>query len=144
MARTPTIRESHQDAGSHRSAIEEQRRWMTVAAGVTVVLVLAFVFYLLRYVILPFGVAAALAFLAAPVVRRLKKMGWPHWGAALAVYLGYFLVLALAGVGTLNYVIPEFLNVVSRAPQITEHLLTVMFRGPQLHALGQTFDAKTL
>jgi predicted PurR-regulated permease PerM len=126
-------------------SLREQRRWMTVAAAVTVVLIFAFAFYLLRLVILPFGVAAALAFLAAPLVRRLQKQaGWPHWAAALIVYLGYFVLIALAGTGTALYLIPEISSVVSRAPQITEHLLTVAFRGPQLHALGQTFYARTL
>ncbi|MGH7715922.1 MAG: AI-2E family transporter [Vulcanimicrobiaceae bacterium] len=125
--------------------LREQRRWMTVASAVTVVLILAFVFYLLRLVILPFGVSAALAFLAAPVVRRLhQKTGWPHWCAALLIYVGYLAVIGLAGFGAVRYVVPEFFSVVSRAPQITEHLLTVAFRGPHLHALGQTFDAKTL
>lgn len=126
-------------------SLREQRRWMTVAAGVTVVLILAFVFYLLRLVILPFGVAAALAFLAAPIVRRLhRKKGWPHWSAALLVYVGYLLAIGLSLLGAVRYVVPELLTVVSRAPQITERLLTVVFRGPQAHVLGQTFDAKAL
>ena len=126
-------------------SLREQRRWMTVGAAVTVTLIFAFVFYLLRYVILPFGISAALAFLAAPALRQLqKKMGWPHWGAALAVYLGYLLLITLAGLGTFFYVVPELTAVVSRAPQITERLLTVLFHGPKLHALGGTFDAKSL
>ena len=126
-------------------SLREQRRWMTVAAAVTVALILAFAFYLLRYVVLPFGVASALAFLAAPLIRRLqKKAAWPHWAAALCVYLAYLLLIALVGLATVIFVIPEVSSVVSRAPQITEHLLTVMFHGPRLHALGQTFDAKSL
>jgi len=123
----------------------EPRRWMTVAAAATVVFVLGLAFYLLRFVVLPFGIAAALAFLAAPLIRRLhKKMRWPHWRAALVVYLAYLVLLGLAGLGTAIYVVPEFTSLISRAPQITEHLLEVMFRGPQLHALGRTFDAKAL
>lgn len=148
MAETPTIREAHHRTGeqsSHRSAIEEQRRWMTVAAGVTVVLVLAFVFYLLRLVILPFGVAAALAFLAAPAVRRLqKKAGWPHWAAALLIYLAYMVFFALCGLATTIYIVPEMVSVFSRTPQIIQHLLVVIFRGPQAHIFGQTLDASKI
>lgn len=118
---------------------------MTVAAAVTVIVILAFVFYLLRLVILPFGIAAALAFLAAPLVRRLHmEARWPHWRAALLVYVVYLIAIGVAGFACIRYVIPEFVGVISRAPQITEHLLTVVFRGPRLEAFGQTFDAKTL
>lgn len=145
MARTPTIRESHQDAGADRSAIEEQRRWMTVAAGVTVVLVLAFVFYLLRFVILPFGVAAALAFLAAPLIRGLQnRHGWPHWAGAMLVYVAYLVLIFLVGLGTWHYVVPEFVSVGQRTPQIIQHLLVVIFHGPKGHIFGQTIDSKQL
>jgi predicted PurR-regulated permease PerM len=145
MARTPTIRESDHSIGTRHSAIEEQRRWMTVAAGVTVVLVLAFVFYLLRFVILPFGVAAALAFLAAPFVRWLQnKRGWPHWAGALLVYVAYLLLIFLAGLATWRYIVPEFVSVAQRTPQIIQHLFTVVFHGPKGHILGQTVDARQL
>ena len=118
---------------------------MTVAAGVTVVLVLAFVFYLLRYVILPFGVAAALAFLAAPVVRWLKRdRGFRHWQAAFAVYVAYLALIALVGVGVWKYVYPEFISLAQNLPDLLQHLLRAMFRSDTIHLMGQTVDARAL
>lgn len=144
MPQIPTVRGSDRRK-PREQPIEEQRRWMTVAAGVTVVLILSFVFYLLRFVILPFGIAAALAFLAAPLIRWLqKKRGWPHSLAALLVFLGYLLIFAVAGLGVARYVLPELISVLGRAPQIAEHLLTVLFHGRTVHAFGQTFDAHAL
>jgi predicted PurR-regulated permease PerM len=145
MAETPTIRESHHRTTSHRAGIEQQRRWMTVAAGVAVILVLAFVFYLIRLVILPFGIAAALAFLAAPVVRRLQNQaGWPHWAAALAVYLAYMSLIALAGLGTLYYIVPEVVSVMQRLPSVLQHLFEVVFHGRQTHVFGYAISAQAL
>ena len=151
MPQTPTIREGEvRTTGRRRgagglTAIEEQRRWMTVAAGVTVILVLAFVFYLLRYVILPFGVAAALAFLAAPLVRWFeRKKNFKHWQAALTVYLAYLAVIVLIGLGTWKYVYPEFIGLAENLPNLMQHLLHAMFRSNTIHLMGQTVDARQL
>lgn len=151
MPQTPTIREGEvRTTGRRRragglTAIEEQRRWMTVAAGVTVILVLAFVFYLLRYVILPFGVAAALAFLAAPLVRWFeRKRNFKHWQAALTVYLAYLAVIVLIGLGTWKYVYPEFIGLAENLPDLMQHLLHAMFRSNTIHLMGQTVDARGL
>ncbi len=150
MADTPTIREEQAKPNTGRRptdgyAIEEQRRWMTVAAGVTVILVLAFVFYLLRYVVLPFGVAAALAFLAAPLLRWLKRVQrWRHWQAALAVYLSYLALFGLFGIGIYRYVYPEFLSLAENLPNLLEHLLRAMFRSKTIHLVGATISAQHL
>ena len=155
MAETPTIRGAQPRGGRASGgdkrgsrplpAIEEQRRWMTVAAGTAVVVMLAFVFYLLRYVILPFGVAAALAFLAAPLTRWLQReRGWKHWHAALAVYLAYLLVIALIGIGAYLFVLPEFAILVESLPQLIAHLLHATFRSNAIHIMGQTIDSRQL
>jgi predicted PurR-regulated permease PerM len=150
MADTPTIRKEQAKPNTRRQgtgnyAIEEQRRWMTAAAGVTVILVLAFVFYLLRYVVLPFGVAAALAFLAAPLLRWLKRVRrWRHWQAALAVYVSYLVLFGLVGIGVYRYVYPEFLSLAENLPNLLEHLLRVMFRSNTIHLLGTTISAQHL
>ena len=149
MAETPTIREDTTKPSTGRrtsgvSAIEEQRRWLTVAAGVTVILVLAFVFYLLRYVILPFGMAAALAFLAAPLLRWLKRESWRHWQAALAVYLAYLGLFALVGIGIYWYVYPEFLSLARNFPNLLQHLLRALFQSDSVHLMGATISAQQL
>ena len=81
---------------------ETQRRangW-AVAAVAAVAAAAAWLVYLLRYILLPFVFAAALAYVASPADGVAQsRLRLPHWAAVLLVYVGY--VALAAGLGCL-------------------------------------------
>src|SRR5690242_739476 len=78
-----------------------------------------FVVWLLRYVLLPFVVAWALAFVAGPLVRWMqRRWGWPRWIAGTTVFLLYLLLFAGLGYGAARAVVPEFKSIIADLPQM--------------------------
>jgi predicted PurR-regulated permease PerM len=67
--------------------------------GVAIAVALAFLLaYPLRYVLLPFVAAGALAYLARPLVRLLhRRMKLPYWISALIAFLLFLMILSAIG-----------------------------------------------
>ena len=89
--------------------------WITIAAIVLVALVL------LRPILMPFAVGMALAYLLAPVVDRLERVGVNRSLAALTLVLlllvgmaGIVVIMLPALVGELNFFIEQFPRYVAR------------------------------
>ena len=64
--------------------------------------VLAIFLFLVRSTLLPFGMAAAVAYFFDPLVRKLQLRGLPRWQSALIVLLAFVIIFA----GVLFLVVP--------------------------------------
>ncbi|WP_201842039.1 AI-2E family transporter [Microvirga zambiensis] len=93
--------------------------WITIAIISLLMLVL------LREILLPFAVGMALAYLLAPVVDRLERVGLNRSLAALMLvlllvvgFVGLVLVMLPALVGELRFFIDEFPRYVTRVQSL--------------------------
>jgi len=71
--------------------MSERQNYRLIAAG----LLLALLFYLLSPILLPFLVAALLAYLGDPLVDRLELWRIPRSGSVVIVFVALFLILTL-------------------------------------------------
>ena len=101
---------------------------------------MAFVAYLLRFVILPFAIAGALAYLGAPAIRSLQRR-MPRWLAGLIVYLAYLVLISAVAFGIVSIVVPEITSFQSEAPRVVHQVLRTMFGGETIRVFGQTLNA---
>ncbi|MBL8807720.1 MAG: AI-2E family transporter [Rhodospirillales bacterium] len=69
--------------------------WNRIAAWVAIFAAFLLFVYLLSGVLLPFVVAAAIAYLIDPLVDRLEKIGVPRVGGAAIVTITFFAVAAI-------------------------------------------------
>src|SRR5438132_473460 len=91
------------------------RRWGLFAALAVVFLLC----YFLRIVLLPFAIAAGLAFLLTPVAAWAQQRSrLPHWLAVLVVFILFLAILAGAIFWAQSILVPEALDLAHRAPQI--------------------------
>jgi len=91
-----------------------------------VLAVIAIVLYAVRYALLPFVFAAAVAFVMDPVIRAVQRLGSPRWVAGILLYLAI-----LASLGSVGYWIArtagaDLVYVIANAPEILRHFLTEM------------------
>ncbi len=92
-----------------------------------VLAVIAIVLYAVRYALLPFVFAAAVAFVMDPVIRAVQqRLGSPRWVAGVLLYIAI-----LASLGSLGYWIArtagaDLVYVIANAPEILRHFLTEM------------------
>lgn len=127
-----------------RAAVAEElstsTRWGLLVALVAMLLVA----YLLRYVLLPFVIAAGLAYVARPVLRWLRdRVGLPRWAAALLVYLLFLATVAGAGFAAKARLVPELTNVIVNAPELMHQFLLRTF-GERFTLFGQPVEAAVL
>ena len=87
------------------------------------VLLLGFL-YLVRGILLPFIMAAAVAYFFDPLVRRMQRHGLPRWQSAMIVLL----VFVILFVGTLFLVVPileqQIEQVISAVPHLVQTVKT--------------------
>ncbi|MBV9522687.1 MAG: AI-2E family transporter [Alphaproteobacteria bacterium] len=113
-----------------------------IAAAIT--LVLGFLYYV-RQILLPFVLAAAIAFVMTPLVDLLhRRVGWlPRWAAAVLLYL-----VLLAALGALFYlmgtlIVSDMARIAREAPQIIARTVEQLM-GSGADVLGQHLDPKTV
>lgn len=95
--------------------------WPLTAAIAVVLLFLFFV----REILLPFILAAAIAFILTPVVDALEaRLKIPRWTVATAVYLGVVAVFGLLGYWVGGLLIKDATQVVRQFPQLLEKFLS--------------------
>src|SRR5689334_21375450 len=100
----------------------------TGTLGILSIALALFVIWLLRYVLLPFVIAGALAFIAGPLIRWIqRRWNWPRWVAGLAVFVLYLVVFAGLGYGTYREVTPEMKSVLSDLPDMLRQFLRTLF-----------------
>jgi predicted PurR-regulated permease PerM len=121
---------------------ETSRRWQLLAITV----VIALLIWLLAPVLMPFAIAAMLAYLGDPLANRLERLGM---GRALAVAI-VFIVLILAIVATLLLLVPliarQIENLVQNFPRYVEWARNVAMPWLQtkLHLDPNAFDTDRL
>lgn len=115
--------------------------WM-VALAIGLAFLLA---YPLRYVLLPFVAAGALAYLARPLMRVLQnRLGLRRWAAALIPLLLLLLILAAIGYGIESILGPQLVQVINNSQTVTQELLETLFRNLNIKDVmlfGQKIDA---
>lgn len=117
-------------------------RPLTAIAAMVLGLVLV---YLLRYVLIPFTIAGALAFVAMPVVERWqKRVGGPRWVGALLVFVLYLIFGAAVGTVVVKFAHPQLIAVVGDLPNTLHRFFTIVFRGEETRVLGMTLNATEL
>ena len=96
-------------------------RW-AVAAITAVTLLLI---YWLRTILLPFVVAGAIAFVAAPVIDFTRlRLRMPRWLIALALYLVFMAIAALLCFWIEKVVLPQLVNMAENAHGTVHKFLT--------------------
>lgn len=119
-------------------ANETSRRWQMLA----LVGVVIFVIWLLAPVLMPFALAAMLAYLGDPLADRLQRLGM---GRAWAVSI-VFTVITIIFVGVLLLLVPlvqrQVANLIDNLPHYVEWARTVALPWVQqrLHLQPDTFD----
>jgi len=104
-----------------------------------------FVVHLLRYVLIPFGVAFVLAYVFTPLVNMLQlRLRLPRILAVLVL----FLFLATPFIAVVAHDGPvlarDFRSLAENAPEQVTHFVTSLFGARQVTILGQTFDARVV
>jgi predicted PurR-regulated permease PerM len=112
-----------------------------LAAAIGIVLV--FLFFA-RHILLPFILAAALAFLLTPLVDRLDRHSiLPRWVAALGVYAGVLLALGALGYFVGRPLTQDAAELLQSFPEKVRSLITEL-AGLAPRALGRPIDAQEL
>jgi predicted PurR-regulated permease PerM len=118
-------------------------KW-AVAIAVALAFLLA---YPLRFVLLPFVAAGALAYIARPLVNLMhRRLGFPRWLAALAPFLLFLMILSAIGYAIESMLVPQLAEMVNNAPLMAEKFLENLFQRFHLtnvQIFGQTLNAKT-
>jgi predicted PurR-regulated permease PerM len=115
-------------------------RWILAVIASALLLFFA---YLLRYVLLPFIVAGALAFVSTPVVHWLQnRLRLPRLVAALIPFCILLALLALMGLAIYEYLLPQASVILRDQTAILERFLTVLFRGQSLQVGGKSYGPR--
>jgi predicted PurR-regulated permease PerM len=138
-------RDDREADAARRPAGSETRSPVSGWALAATLAVVAVILYIVRYALLPFVFAAAVAFVFDPLIRALQhRTGSPRWVAG-----GGLFILFLAGVAALAYwagttAVRDAAQVAAQAPQIL-HGLAAGLAGPNgIELFGRTWTADTL
>lgn len=130
----------------HQARQEEVTRrrvtgWPIAAA---IALVVVFLYYV-RAILLPFVLAAAIAFVATPVVEWLDRRirGLPRWGAAVIVYFALLALVAAIGYWGGSLVLRDAAHIAKEAPNIIEGAAHRLL-GNGIDIMGQHLDPKAV
>ncbi len=108
-----------------------------IAAALTVV---AIILYAVRYALLPFVFAAAIGFVADPLIVTLqRRSGAPRWVVATLAYVALLALLGALGYAIGVNALRDLLQLVNQAPRLIRTLTLVlapyfMISGPRLAA----------
>lgn len=130
---------SDSDAPSSRGRCE---CWIL---GLLVVGFALFVIWLLRYVLLPFVIAGALAYVLGSVVRWTgRKWNWPRWLGAGVIFV--FVLAIMAGIGWVIdiWVLPQVRSLLATFPDTIGRFLRLLFRGDSIQFMGQPRSISTI
>ena len=112
-----------------------------LAAGIAVILI--FLFFV-RQILLPFILAAALAFVLTPLIDRLhQRSRIPRWSGAVVVYIGVLIVLGVLAHVVGGPLIRDLADLAQKFPQML-HDLIAEFSGMAQQAVGQPIDSRAV
>ncbi len=114
------------------------------AIALAVAIALAFL-YIVRIAVLPFLIAAAIAFAAEPAIRWLGRRA--HLPRAPAAVLVYVAIMGLAGAAiwlASRAFAAELAHVATELPQLIERFLRELFGGEAVTVFGHTLRADAL
>ncbi len=112
-----------------------------LAAGIAVILV--FLFFV-RHILLPFVLAAALAFVLTPLIDLLhRRSRLPRWMDAVVIYIAVLIALALLGYFVGGPLIRDVADVVQKFPQMLHNLIG-QFSGMAQEAVGHPIDSRAV
>lgn len=98
--------------------------------------------YLLRWVLLPFVAAAALACVAEPLIRWVcARWGWPRWLAGLAAFALIVAVLGALTFAAIRFGLPDLQEFARDVPGEFHDFLQRLFGGRPMHLGGTTLTA---
>lgn len=107
--------------------------------------ILLYLAYLLRNALIPILLAAALAAVAAPLIRQMQcRLRMPRWLAALLTYLGYLAIFAGIGLISARTLAPDLATLAGNLPQSLHQFIERLFQGEELHAFGRILNAREL
>lgn len=110
-----------------------------------VIAVIAALLYAIRYALLPFVFAIAVAFVLEPLVVGLqRRLGVRRWIVATFVYLVLLGGLAGAGYAFIGGALADLMHLISDAPDIARHLLQEMVGERGIVVLGKTYTPERL
>jgi predicted PurR-regulated permease PerM len=116
-------------------------RWPAVVA----LAVILWVAYYLRFVLLPFLLAAALAYIARPALGWLvERARWPRLAAVAAILLGYLAVFAGLGYWATTALAAQLRQGTAGAAHMLRQLIALVLGGPEAQVMGQTLRADQL
>jgi predicted PurR-regulated permease PerM len=122
-----------------------ERAKITRPAFAFVGTVLLILLYLLRYVLIPFVLAAALAYVLAPAVRVCQRwLRCPRWAAAVVVYMLVAGGLGAAGWRAGSIVYARASHFSGNGQQELNRLLTHLFGAGQMTLFGLHLDAQQI
>src|ERR1700754_990911 len=126
----------------NRMTHDTSRRWQMLAIAAVII----FVIWLLAPVLMPFAIAAMLAYLGDPLADRLQRLGMGRTWAVSIV----FTVIALIFIGTLLLLVPliqhQFENLAENLPRYVEWARSTALPWIQqrLHLDADVFDSDRL
>lgn len=116
-------------------------KWAVAAA---VAVALAFL-YVVRLAVLPFLIAAAIAYVAEPANLFLRRrFHLSREAAAVATFLGVMAVLGGLCYWVIDTIAVDFSTALRDAPQLLHKFFAELFGGEQIELLGRRLDAGTI
>jgi predicted PurR-regulated permease PerM len=124
-----------------RSASERRGPVNKWAIAVALAVALGFL-YVVRLAVLPFLIAAAIAYVAEPAVRTLMARGrMSRAMAALIVFLAVMALLGLFGWWAFAALEGDMLQALTQMPQLLQKFLSELFGSEHFSLFGRAYDA---
>jgi predicted PurR-regulated permease PerM len=113
-----------------------------IAAALAVV---AIVLYAVRYALLPFVFAAAIAFVADPLIRAGQRgLGVPRWVAAALTYIAVLAIFGAAVYAIGLNAIRDLVNLIENGPALTRNLVEQAVGSDGVVMFGKTYTAEEI
>lgn len=110
--------------------------------GVAVIVALLVLTYWLRFILLPFVAAGALAYVARPMLQWLqRRFGLPRWLAALVPFLLFLGILSLLGYAIDRLLVPQVEQMLGDLKNTLRQFLLNVFHGRPIYLPGKTMTA---
>ncbi|HEX3537035.1 MAG TPA: AI-2E family transporter [Stellaceae bacterium] len=129
---------------SEGAQISERSRvggWPIAAA----IAVIALLLYAVRYALLPFVFAAAVAFVTEPLIAAAtRRSALPRWSVAALLCVVLLVAFAGAAYGLARTAAADLLQLIGNAPAIARNLLRQLLGDAGTTVLGNTYTADSL
>jgi predicted PurR-regulated permease PerM len=107
--------------------------------------VLAVILYAVRYALLPFVFAVAIAFVTDPLIRNLQtRLGTARWPVAALLYIVIALLLSAAGYLVVSTAAGDLVRIAAAAPETIRKLITQAFGPAGVSIFGQRYTPDQL